>query len=124
LEPLAGYLLLAAQLRKEPSAYAGSWTFGPSSKEVRTVLEVAEHLVARFGRGSIISETSIEKPHEARLLQLNCDKAHQVLGWYPRWDFERTLNMTIDWYKQIHAGANAKDITLQQLFDYFPEIGR
>jgi CDP-glucose 4,6-dehydratase len=124
LEPLAGYLLLAAQLRKEPSAYAGSWNFGPSSKEVRTVLEVAEHLVARFERGSIISETKVEKHHEAGLLQLNCDKAHQVLGWYPRWDFERTLNMTSDWYKQMHAGVTAKEVTLQQLHDYFPEIIR
>jgi CDP-glucose 4,6-dehydratase len=124
LEPLAGYLLLAAQLRKEPSVYAGSWNFGPSSREVRTVLEVAEHLIARFGRGSIISEASKEKLHEARLLQLNCDKVHQVLGWYPRWDFELTLNMTTDWYKKVHSGAKAKDITLQQLSDYFPEIGR
>jgi CDP-glucose 4,6-dehydratase len=124
LEPLAGYLLLATQLRKEPSVYAGSWNFGPSSREVRTVLEVAEHLVTRFGRGSIISEASIENHHEARLLQLNCDKAHQMLGWYPRWNFERTLNMTTDWYKQVHSGANAKDITLKQLSDYFPEIGR
>ena len=122
LEPLAGYLLLAARLRKEPSAYSGSWNFGPSSKEVRTVLEVAEHLVARFGRGSIIRETNVKNHHEAKLLQLNCDKAHQVLGWYPRWDFERTLNVTSDWYKQVHAGIEARDITLQQLYDYFPEI--
>lgn len=124
LEPLAGYLLLAAQLRKKPSAYAGSWNFGPSSRQVRTVLEVAEHLVDRFGRGSIIKDANEKKHHEAKLLQLNCDKAHQVLGWYPRWDFERTLNMTSDWYKQIHAGAGAKEVTLQQLHDYFPEMDK
>jgi CDP-glucose 4,6-dehydratase len=124
LEPLAGYLLLAAQLRKEPSVYSGSWNFGPSSKEVRTVLEVAEHLIARFGRGTIVSEASLKKHHEARLLQLNCDRAHQLLGWYPRWDFERTLNMTSDWYKKIHSGEKVRDITLQQLSDYFPEINR
>ena len=124
LEPLSGYLLLAAQLRKEPLAYGGSWNFGPSSKEVRTVLEVAEHLVARLGRGRINSEASAEKHHEARLLQLNCDKAHQVLEWYPRWDFERTLDMTAEWYKQIHAGAEAKSVTRQQLYDYFPEISQ
>jgi len=123
LEPLSGYLSLAAQLRKEPSAYGGSWNFGPSSKEMRTVLEVVEHLVTRLGQGSINSEASAEKYHEARLLRLNCDKAHQILGWHPRWDFERTLDMTADWYKQLHAGAEAKSITRQQLCDYFPEIG-
>ena len=84
---------------------------------------MAEHLVARLGRGSIKSEASVEKHHEARLLQLNCDKAHQVLGWYPRRDFERALDMTADWYKQLNAGEEAKNITRQQLCDYFPEIG-
>jgi CDP-glucose 4,6-dehydratase len=123
LEPISGYLLLAVSLREEPSAYAGSWNFGPPSREVRTVLEVAEHLVARFGSGSIDRKASVEKKHEARLLQLNCDKAHQTLGWQPRWDFERTLDMTADWYKQLHTGAEAKSITLKQLCDYFPEIG-
>ena len=124
LEPLSGYLLLAARLRKEPSAFAGSWNFGPPSKEVRTVLEVAEHLIARFGRGSINCGSSAKNPHEAGLLQLNCDRAHQILGWYPRWDFERTLAMTADWYKNVHGGEEAKKVTRQQLYDYFPEIGR
>ena len=124
LEPLSGYLLLAAKLRKEPSAYAGSWNFGPSTKEVRTVLEVAEHLVSRFGQGSIVSEASAKKHHEAQWLQLNCDRAHQVLGWYPRWNFERTMDMTADWYKHVYDGAEAKEISIQQLYDYFPELSR
>jgi CDP-glucose 4,6-dehydratase len=124
LEPLSGYLLLALRLIEKPLAYAGSWNFGPSSKEVRTVFEVAEHLIARFGQGSIVSNASGKKHHEASLLQLNCDKAHQELGWYPRWDFARTLDMTSDWYKQIHADAEAKDVTRQQLYDYFPELIR
>lgn len=124
LEPLSGYLLLAARLFEEPSAYSGSWNFGPPSKEVRTVLQVAEHLVARLGRGSITSDKSADKHHEAQLLQLNCDRAHQVLGWYPRWDLERTLDMTSDWYKQIHEGADAKQVTRQQMQDYFPEMVR
>jgi CDP-glucose 4,6-dehydratase len=124
LEPISGYLLLATKLREEPLVYSGSWNFGPPSKEVRTVLEVAEHLIAHFGHGSINCETNAEKHHEARLLQLNCDKAHQLLDWYPRWDFARTLEMTADWYKKMHAGADAKDVTRQQLYEYFLEIGK
>jgi CDP-glucose 4,6-dehydratase len=124
LEPLSGYLLLAACLRKEPLAFAGSWNFGPTSKEVRTVLEVAEHLIARFDRGRINCESSAKIPHEAGLLQLNCDRANQILGWYPRWDFESTLDMTADWYKKVDGGEEANKVTKGQLYDYFPEIGR
>jgi CDP-glucose 4,6-dehydratase len=124
LEPLSGYLLLAANLRKNPSGFAGSWNFGPSAKEVRTVLEVAEYLIARFGSGSI-NCVSIEKSyHEAGLLQLNCDKAHQILGWHPRCDFERTLEMTVDWYRNVQGGEEAEKVTREQLYDYFPEIDK
>ena len=82
------------------------------------------HLVSRFERGRIISDASAEKHHEAGLLQLNCDKASQFLKWCPRWDFERTLDMTSDWYIKLHAGEDAKDVTLQQLREYFPEMAR
>jgi CDP-glucose 4,6-dehydratase len=124
LEPLSGYLMLAERLRKEPLAFSGSWNFGPPSKEVRTVLEVAEHLIGRFGHGKITFELNEKNYHEAELLQLNCDRAHQKLGWYPRWDFERTLDMTADWYKNVQDGEDAKKVTRQQLYDYFPGLGR
>ena len=124
LEPISGYLLLAASLRKDPLAFVGSWNFGPTSKDVLTVMEVAEHLIARFGRGRINYESRDKNPHEAGLLQLNCDRANQILGWYPRWGFEQTLDMTADWYKKVDGGEKAKKVTRRQLYDYFPEIGR
>ena len=121
---MTGYLQLAVQLQDNPERFNGAWNFGPSSTEVRKVIEVAEHIVSAFGYGKIEIVPTDGKQHEASLLQLNCDKAHQVLSWYPRWDFEHTLNMTSDWYKQIYAGAEAKKVTLQQVHEYFPEIGR
>lgn len=122
LEPLTGYLLLAARLREQPMTYAGAWNFGPPSSEVRTVLEVAEHIVGRFERGSIVIEPGSAKHHEANLLQLNCDKASQILGWRPRWNVEQTLTATADWYKAVMDGAKASVVTKQQLHDYFPEL--
>lgn len=122
LEPLAGYLLLAAQLRNQPEKYAGSWNFGPSTSEVRTVLEVANAITQHLGRGRIEIVGSQQHHHEARLLQLNCDKAHQLLGWRPRWHVEKTLAATALWYKTIMEGSNAEAITRAQLQDYFPEL--
>jgi CDP-glucose 4,6-dehydratase len=122
LEPLSGYLLLASRLREDAVAYAGAWNFGPPSSEVRTVLEVAEHIVGRFGRGSIVVEAGERKQHEANLLQLNCDKASQLLGWRPRWNVEQTLTATADWYRAVMDGAKASVVTHQQLRDYFSEL--
>ncbi|MEW6165083.1 MAG: CDP-glucose 4,6-dehydratase [Pseudomonadota bacterium] len=121
LEPISGYLLLAERLRAAPGRYAGSWNFGPPSTEVRTVREVAERIVGRFGRGSIeVGEDTVQ--HEAQLLQLNCDKASQLLGWRPRWTVEQTLSATADWYRMVIDGDEARAVSRRQLHDYFPEL--
>lgn len=121
LEPLSGYLLLAARLKDAPETYAGAWNFGPSSGEALTVLEVAERIVARFGRGRIVVEPGDAQHHEAQLLQLNCDKAKQLLGWRPRWNAAQTLTATADWYRAVIAGAEAAITTRQQMNTYFSE---
>lgn len=122
LEPVGGYLLLAASLRADPGRYAGSWNFGPSTANVRTVREVAEAIAESLGgpRPQVSGSSVVQ--HEARLLQLNCDKAHQLLGWYPRWNMDRTLAATVDWYKAVFDGAEAKAVTRSQLHDYFQEL--
>lgn len=122
LEPIGGYLLLASKLRESPSDYSGSWNFGPSCLEVKTVLEVAELIVKGFGRGQIEVESADNQKHEAQMLQLNCDKANQVLGWFPRWNFTTTMEATTEWYKKALATPDACSITRSQLLDYFPEL--
>ncbi len=122
LEPLAGYLLLAAYLYEEPKRWGGSWNFGPSTHEVRTVQNVAEVIVGHMGKGSIEIVESQTQVHEARLLQLNCDKAHQLLGWHPRWQVEKTLEATALWYKTILDGGNAELITRAQIHEFYPEL--
>lgn len=122
LEPLSGYLLLAAQLREDPVKYSGAWNFGPSSTEVRTVYEVAKNIVAYMGRGEVVITGSADQHHEAMLLQLNCDKAHQELKWYPRWHVEETLAATAEWYKVVLEGGDVEQITRKQLHKYFNEL--
>lgn len=122
LEPLSGYLLLAARLRALPAKYAGSWNFGPSSTEVRTVHDVAASIIKHLGRGRIEIDGAQQLHHEAALLQLNCDKAHQLLGWRPRWHVDQTLAATAAWYKAILDGDTAERITRVQLQDYFTEL--
>ena len=122
LEPLSGYILLATKLYEQPEQYGGSWNFGPSTSDVRTVHDVAKSLIQTLGRGSIEILGSQDQHHEARLLQLNCDKAHQDLSWYSRWGVEKTFAATAEWYKTIMAGGDAEDITRTQLQDFFPEL--
>lgn len=122
LEPISGYLLLAARLRMEPARFAGSWNFGPSSTDVRTVEDVAASITARFGGSRATMAESPDDRHEARLLQLNCDKAHQILGWHPRWTVDQTLAATAEWYYTVLHGTDAEAVTRSQVREYFPEL--
>ncbi len=122
LEPISGYLLLGANLYNEPKKFEGSWNFGPPSSEVRTVFEVASSIIEHLGKGSIEVLNSETQVHEAQLLQLNCDKAHQQLDWYPRWNVDETLKATAQWYKDFLEGGNVEDITRSQLNNYFKDL--
>lgn len=122
LEPLSGYLLLAARLRESPALYGGAWNFGPPAGETRTVQQVAESIISCFGCGNVEVVPGDAKQHEAGLLQLNCDKSQQLLGWRPRWNVDKTLSATADWYKAVLADTEASTVTRRQLQDYFSEL--
>jgi len=118
LEPLSGYLKLAVELYNSPKKYTGSWNFGPSTIETRTVEEVAKIVINHFEKGEIITE-NIQTHHEAQLLQLNCDRANQILKWYPRWDVDQTLFETVSWYQKVNDGDNPYETTMNQIIKYF-----
>jgi len=122
LEPLSGYLLLATSLYQRPDKYGGAWNFGPSTQEVRTVHEVANSIVQHFGRGCIEVVSAADGRHEAGYLQLNCDKAHQLLGWQPRWGVDKALRATAEWYGAVLNGADAERITRAHVREYFTEL--
>ncbi len=123
LEPLSGYLKLGAALYLNPNNFAGSWNFGPSSSQVRTVKEVAEKVFQVLDiKGLLEYNNSNTKEHEANLLQLNCDKASHLLGWRPRWDVDKALNMTAIWYKKYLEFDDIEKITRDQVREYFTGI--
>jgi CDP-glucose 4,6-dehydratase len=122
LEPIRGYMMLAVRLYEKPKNWEGAWNFGPSTEEIRTVKTVAELIVSHIGKGRIEVVESASQVHEARLLQLNCDNAHQLLGGYPRWNVNKTRVATALWYKAIMNGGSAEEITRQQLYEFFPEL--
>jgi CDP-glucose 4,6-dehydratase len=121
LEPISGYLLLATRLREAPAQFGGAWNFGPLGEVTKTVHDVADAILEKFGRPvKILVEPSPH--HEAQLLQLNCDKARQLLGWSASWNLDKTIEATADWYHSVLRGADAAAVTRGQLREYFTEL--
>lgn len=120
LEPLSGYLALGAAMLAHGHDYDGAWNFGPPVGEIRTVLDVAHGLASEFDGAQIIVDEPKESLYEAHLLQLNSDKARQLLNWQTRWNFEQTLQETARWYREILLGsAQATEVTTRQIYKFY-----
>lgn len=118
LEPLCGYILLAIRLGENPQRYSGAWNFGPRADSVRPVQDLSEQIVREWGSGEVVVTTEANAPHEAGLLQLNCDKSYHLLNWKPRWEFERTVRETVAWYREVNDAASAVAVTRRQIHEY------
>lgn len=118
LEPVFAYLLLGARLLDQPKQFSGAWNFGPRLEANRTVGELAEEVIRNWGSGEIRIDRPANAPHEAGLLQLNCDKAQHLLGWQAAWDFREAVATTVEWYRRTSAGEPALEISRAQIAAY------
>jgi CDP-glucose 4,6-dehydratase len=123
LEPLSGYLWLAACLQERTlsafpvEALTSGFNFGPSLGSNRTVAQVVE-AVLKHVEGTWEDRSDPKAPHEASKLNLAIDKSFHMLGWKPTWDFEETIRRTADWYTCNRNGSNALEMTQSQIEAY------
>jgi CDP-glucose 4,6-dehydratase len=119
LEPLTGYLTLAAKLYSEGPRYGEGWNFGPEDKDAKNVKWITRYICDQWGDGASYDTDPNPQPHEANYLKLDCSKAKNELGWYPKWDIETTLKSIIDWNKAFINGNNMLSFTENQIEQYF-----
>lgn len=124
LEPLSGYLRLAAALddarrtaRLSAAELCGPFNFGPAPASNRTVCELVEELLTHLP-GQWLDRSDPAAPHEASLLNLSIDKAERLLGWRPTWDFRDTIRRTAVWYRAEGEGGDLARLTRDQIRDY------
>ncbi|WP_409280830.1 CDP-glucose 4,6-dehydratase [Pseudomonas defluvii] len=114
LEPLAGYLQLAAALYEQGPAFAGAWNFGPGEADMCSVGEVIASLASQWPQAPGLRVEPSDM-HEAGLLRLDSSRARQLLGWQPRWSLQECLEQTVGWHMAWQAGKDMRAVTLHQL---------
>ncbi len=122
LEPLRGYLILAASLKMNKNINGESYNFGPSSEQNKTVMELVKSLSKffKFSEIDTIFEDGIK--NESNLLKLNCDKALNDLAWSPILNFSQTIEFTAEWYKTyLEKPDSIKQISMNQI-EIFTEL--
>lgn len=107
LEPIFGYLQLAAALNENPIKFSGSWNFGPQNVDNLPVLNILEKAIEIWGEGSYQVQIDKNSPHEAGLLKLDINKVVNLLSWKPVMNTELAVAKTIQWYKRFYENNNS-----------------
>lgn len=121
LEPLSGYLALSINLAESDENHGEAFNFGPPARQNYSVKELIERMGECWqnAKWKDVSQDRDNK-HEAGLLKLNCDKALFKLKWQPTLDFEKTIRMTVEWYKAYYENQNNSmyDMIVDQIKEY------
>ena len=111
LDPLNGYLKLIEYLEgnnieheKKISSYA--FNFGPNTTHNKSVLEVIEKIYSIWPGKYHFDKNKINH-HESENLNLCINKSQKLLNWNPKLNFDSSLEITTNWYKDFYL--NSKD---------------
>ena len=122
LEALSGYMLLGSKLLSTDASvtpYCGAFNFGPPVNSNKSVRELVEKIISYWGSGGWVDDSSAHAPHEAGLLSISIDKAYHMLNWYPKLNFDKTMQLTVDWYKGVMQDpGQALKLTLEQITSF------
>jgi CDP-glucose 4,6-dehydratase len=115
LEPLSGYLSLAAELSEHHEKHGQAYNFGPPANQNYTVRALIDEMTKYWDnvRWNDVSQQG-KHLHEAGLLKLNCDKALVDLDWLPTLQFEDTVRMTVEWYKEYYQLIGSKELAFER----------
>jgi CDP-glucose 4,6-dehydratase len=105
LEPLSGYLELGKRLLLGEVEFASGWNFGPEEDQALSVKDVLDKSIKYWDILKYKKEDNLVKLHEAQLLSLNIDKAKLKLSWSPRWNNDKAIEKTINWYKEYYING-------------------
>jgi len=120
LDPLGGYLLLAARmLEKKDVALSSGWNFGPLPGHDVPVSRLAQALIDEWGSGKWLDVREHNQPHEAQTLRLSIEKAVAQLAWRPRWDVQTSIRRTARWYaRAARSQGSMLDACLEDIEAY------
>ncbi len=119
LESIRAYLIIAME-QAYNSSLEGSYNIGPDKEDCINTGTVAELFVKNWGENaSWKSISEINAPHEAEFLMLDNSKVAETFGIKPKWNINRAIEETVEWYKVYNSGDDIREYTRNQIMEYF-----
>lgn len=97
-DAVEGYLLLAEQLDNE-EVRGQAFNFSPEAPA--TVLEVVDRICVAMDMPDVKPIILNQAQAEIRNQYLDSSKARKILGWQPRYSFDKGIRETIEWYRDF-----------------------
>jgi len=116
-EPLSGYLLLAEKMWSDGQRFSQAWNFGPN-EQGKKVSWIIDKISEIYGKKCNIFLDTSENLHEAKILKLDCTKSQTKLGWMPKIDIEKAIQLTVDWYKEYEKQSDMRQVSEKQIDDF------
>ncbi len=118
LDCLAGYLCLVPHLLNDQQGsdrFKGAWNFGPDPKNLASVGDVTDLLIAQWGSDSPWQKSADDRFKESDILLLDSSLAQQELAWKNQLSLDETIRWTADWYQAVHNGASPREVSVDQV---------
>ena len=123
LEPIRGYLLFAEYLHRG-GLVIPAMNFAPSFSNHVPVNQIAQkafsYLPSRSGFK--IMNSSDYSFIETEVLKLDSDLANKTINWRQLWNWEISLEKTLDWYTNYLQGADQLDLIKSDLSSYLHDL--
>ena len=98
LDCLNGYLFIVEQLLN--SNENSVWNIGPSEEVCRTVEDVTNLVISKVAPEKNWIQSSEHFPLEEKMLLIDSSKARNELLWSEKYDFETSVNKSVEWYSR------------------------
>lgn len=121
LEPLSGYLWLAALMIEWPEKFARSYNFGPRADEPAVpVASLVQSLLSEWnGARSRVVIRKDTSGAEMSVLRVDSTRAEKELKWTPTWQLGDAIGRTAAWYRRYYeARGPMHDYSLSQIREY------
>ncbi len=122
LEPLAVYIVLAEKLYTEGVKLNGAYNIGPGINDcirVQELIELMKNYLPGLEYTVDTGNSKAENYPEASMLTLNTGKVHQIFGINNKWNIDKAVKKTAEWYSAQLRGEDMKKITDRMIEEYF-----
>jgi len=120
LEPLFAYLMIAAEQYKNGNV-SGWYNVGPDECDCVTTGELMDKFCKAWGDGLSWFTKTVNGPHEANFLKLDCSKIKSTFGWKPRWHIDEAIKKICDWTKTYFSHGDIRSEMNMEIKDYLGE---